>query len=206
MKRLPAYFYALPSGCEPVRDWLKALSVEDRKLVGEDIKDVEFAWPIGMPLCRSVGRGLWEVRSTLSQGRIARVLFCEHGGKMVLLHAFIKKSARRSAACHQANEGLHMKKPAKKRVGRIGSSFDDFLKTEGIYETVTARAVKRVLARQLGELMKREEISKTELASRMKTSRAQLDRLLDPDNESVTLGTLARAAKAVGRNLRVELV
>jgi antitoxin HicB len=97
-----------------------------------------------------------------------------------------------------------MKTKAKK--GRIGSSFDDFLKEDGIYESVTARAIKRVLARQLSELMRREDISKTELASRMKTSRAQLDRLLDPENESVTLGTLARAAQAVGRNLRIELV
>ena len=84
--------------------------------------------------------------------------------------------------------------------------FDDFLKEDGIYEGVTARAIKRVLARQLSELMRREEISKTELASRMKTSRAQLDRLLDPENESVTLGTLAKAAQAVGRHLRMELV
>ena len=53
MKQLPAFFHALPSGREPVREWLKELSAEDRKLVGEDIKDVEFAWPIGMPLCRS---------------------------------------------------------------------------------------------------------------------------------------------------------
>jgi antitoxin HicB len=95
---------------------------------------------------------------------------------------------------------------AKRKTGRIGSSFDDFLKQEGIYEEVTARAIKRVLARQLDDLMKREEISKTELATRMKTSRAQLDRLLDPENESVTLGTLARAAQAVGRHLRMELV
>jgi antitoxin HicB len=99
-----------------------------------------------------------------------------------------------------------MKKAAKKKVGAIGSSFDSFLKQDGTYEEVTARAIKRVLARQLDELMKREEISKTELASRMRTSRAQLDRLLDPENESVTLATLARAAKAVGRNLRMELV
>jgi antitoxin HicB len=95
---------------------------------------------------------------------------------------------------------------AKRKTGRIGSSFDDFLKQEGIYEQVTARAIKRVLVRQLDDLMKREEISKTELATRMKTSRAQLDRLLDPENESVTLGTLARAAQAVGRHLRMELV
>lgn len=93
-----------------------------------------------------------------------------------------------------------------KKKGRVGSSFDDFLKEDGIYEGVTARAIKRVLVRQLSDLMRREDISKTELASRMKTSRAQLDRLLDPQNESVTLGTLTRAAQAVGRNLRMELV
>ena len=99
-----------------------------------------------------------------------------------------------------------MTKSSKKRKGRIGSSLDEFLKEDGIYEDVTARAIKRVLARQLGDLMKREHISKTELAARMKTSRAQLDRLLDPENDSVTLGTLTRAAQAVGRHLRMELV
>jgi antitoxin HicB len=93
-----------------------------------------------------------------------------------------------------------------KKKGRIGSSFDDFLKGEGIYEEVTARAIKRVLARQLDTLMHNQGLTKTTLAKRMKTSRAQLDRLLDPDNESVTLGTLTRAAHAVGRQLRMELV
>jgi antitoxin HicB len=93
-----------------------------------------------------------------------------------------------------------------KKKGRIGSSFDDFLKKEGIYEEVTARAIKRVIARQLDALMEEEGLTKTELAKRMKTSRAQLDRLLDPDNESVTLGTLTRAAQAVGRQLWMELV
>jgi len=93
-----------------------------------------------------------------------------------------------------------------KKKGRIGSSFDDFLKQEGIYEEVTARAIKRVLARQLGALMLDQQITKSTLAKRMRTSRAQLDRLLDPENESVTLGTLARAAHAVGRQLRMELV
>jgi phage-related protein len=98
MKRLPAFFYALPSGREPVREWLKELSAEDRKIVGEDIKDVEFAWPIGMPLCRSLGQGLWEVRSNLTQARIARVLFCESEGRMLLLHAFIKKTQKTPAS------------------------------------------------------------------------------------------------------------
>lgn len=90
--------------------------------------------------------------------------------------------------------------------GRIGSSFDDFLRDEGIYEDVTARAIKRVIARQLDRLMQAQGLTKSELARRMQTSRAQLDRLLDPENESVTLGTLARAAQAVGRQLRFELV
>ena len=94
MKRLPASFYALPTGREPVREWLKGLDREDRKIVGEDIKDVEFAWPIGMPLVRALGRGLWEVRSSLTQGRIARILFCIAAGRMVLLHAFIKKTQK----------------------------------------------------------------------------------------------------------------
>ena len=94
----------------------------------------------------------------------------------------------------------------KRKRGRIGSSFDDFLKSDGTYEEVTARAVKRVLVRQLGALMHKEGLTKSELAQRMQTSRAQLDRLLDADNESVTLGTLTRAAHAVGRNLRMEFV
>lgn len=93
-----------------------------------------------------------------------------------------------------------------KKKGRVGSSFDGFLKDEGIYGDVTARAIKRVIARQLDALMQDEGLTKTELAKRMKTSRAQLDRLLDPDNESVTLATLTRAAQAVGRQLRMELV
>jgi antitoxin HicB len=94
----------------------------------------------------------------------------------------------------------------KKKKGTIGSSFDDFLKEEHLYEEVTARAIKRVIARQLDALMQDQGLSKSSLAKRMNTSRAQLDRLLDPENESVTLGTLTRAAKAVGRQLRMELV
>jgi DNA-binding Xre family transcriptional regulator len=158
-----------------------------------------------MPLCRNIGDGLWEVRSDLGN-RIARVIFCIAGGCMVLLHGFIKKSQKTPAIDRdlaQAHEGHKMKKVKK---GRIGASFDDFLKEEGIYEEVTARAIKRVIARQLDTLMQSQGLTKTELAKRMQTSRAQLDRLLDPDNESVTLGTLTRAAHAVGRSLRLELI
>ena len=76
LKRLPARFYCADSGREPVREWLKGLKPEDRQILGEDIKDVEFSWPIGMPLVRPLGRELWEVRSNLVGGRIARVIFC----------------------------------------------------------------------------------------------------------------------------------
>jgi antitoxin HicB len=93
-----------------------------------------------------------------------------------------------------------------KKKGKIGSSFDDFLKKDGIYAEVSARAIKRVIARQLDSLMQNQGLTKSALAKRMHTSRAQLDRLLDPGNESVTLDTLTRAAQAVGRHLRMELV
>jgi phage-related protein len=98
LKRLPAHFYRSSSGREPVREWLKKLEIADRRIVGEDIKDVEFAWPMGMPLVRALGHGLWEVRSSLTGGRISRVIFTVEHGMMVLLHGFIKKSQKTPAA------------------------------------------------------------------------------------------------------------
>jgi antitoxin HicB len=88
----------------------------------------------------------------------------------------------------------------------IGSSFTDFLKEEGIYEEVTAHAIKRVLAWQIGQAMQEQKLTKVEMARRMKTSRAQLDRLLDPNNDKVQLDTVQRAAAAVGRTLQLSLV
>ena len=90
--------------------------------------------------------------------------------------------------------------------GRIGSSFDEFLKEEGLYEEVTAGAIKRVLTRQIAEAMAAGGITKSEMARRMRTSRSQLDRLLDPDNTKIQLETLYKAARAVGRRVRLELV
>ena len=87
----------------------------------------------------------------------------------------------------------------------IGSNFDDFLKEEDLYEQVQAVAIKRVIAYQIAEEMKKKKLSKTEMASRMKTSRAALERLLDPDNASITLFTLERAASALGKKLTVQL-
>lgn len=87
----------------------------------------------------------------------------------------------------------------------IGSKFDDFLKEEYLFEEVQAAAVKRVIAYQIAEEMKRNKLTKTEMANRMNTSRAALERLLDPDNASITLITLERAASALGKKLKVEL-
>jgi phage-related protein len=77
-----------------VRQWLKSLEAQDRRNIGEDIKDIEFSWPIGRPLVRSLGRELWEVRSSLPYGRIARVIFCVEKDCMVLLHGFLKKTQK----------------------------------------------------------------------------------------------------------------
>lgn len=88
---------------------------------------------------------------------------------------------------------------------RIGSPFSSFLKEEGIEDEVTAHAIKRALAWQIEQAMKEQHISKVEMARRMRTSRAQLDRLLDPDNDKVQLDTVQRAAAAVGRKLHLEL-
>jgi len=88
----------------------------------------------------------------------------------------------------------------------VGSSFDDFLKEAGIYEEVTAAAIKRVLARQIERAMKDRHLSKAAMARMMETSRPALDRLLDPENDSLTLNTLVRAAGVLGRQLRIELL
>ena len=88
----------------------------------------------------------------------------------------------------------------------IGSNFDDFLEEEGLLADVEAAAIKRVIAYQVEELMEAQQLTKTEMAARMQTSRASLNRLLDPSNRSVTLQTLERAAAALGKRLRVELV
>ncbi|MFO7687128.1 MAG: helix-turn-helix transcriptional regulator [Desulfobacterales bacterium] len=129
-----------------MREFLREMPQMDRKIIGTDIKEVQFGWPLGMPLVRKM--------------------------EMVDPH--------------------------------IGSDFDEFLKEEGIHEEVTAAAIKRVIAWQLEKLMKSKHITKTEMASRMRTSRAVVNRLLDEDDTSVTLATLARASLAIGVPLKIE--
>lgn len=90
--------------------------------------------------------------------------------------------------------------------GSIGSSFEDFLATEGIADQTHSVAVKRVLAWQLEEAMRAENLSKNQMARAMQTSRSQLDRILDPQNESIQLDTMIKAARVLGKQLRIDLV
>jgi phage-related protein len=90
----PVIFYRSAGGVEPVRDWLRTLPVADRQRIGHDLALVQFGWPVGMPVCRPLGGGLWEVRSTLPSRRIARVLFFFHQGNIGVVHGFVKKSQK----------------------------------------------------------------------------------------------------------------
>jgi phage-related protein len=112
-KRVPVIFFRTEAGGEPVRDWLRALTSADRKHIGEDIKTVEFGWPLGMPVCKAMGQGIYEVRTNLAQNRTARVLFyIDKRGRMVLLHGFIKrtrKTADEDLELARSNKNKHQR-------------------------------------------------------------------------------------------------
>ena len=92
-KQVRVAFFRTREGAEPVREWLRSMPRDDRRQVGMDIKTVEYGWPIGMPTCRSLGEGLWEVRTKLSD-REVRVVFFFDGSDMILTHGFVKKERR----------------------------------------------------------------------------------------------------------------
>lgn len=91
---IPVIFYCTARGSEPVLDWLRDLPQEDRRQIGHDLALIQLGWPVGMPLCRSLGDGLWEVRSNLPSHRIARLLFFAHEGRLGIVHGFIKKTQK----------------------------------------------------------------------------------------------------------------
>jgi phage-related protein len=97
-KKIPAVFYKTTSGSEPVRDCLRGSQPQARRILGQDIARVEYGWPIGMPTCKPLGDGLYEVRSDLPDGRIAWVLFCLVEGNLVSVHGFVKKSQKTPGA------------------------------------------------------------------------------------------------------------
>src|SRR5579864_7059587 len=92
LAEIPVVFYRTSGGAEPVLDWLRGLPAEDRRAIGTDLATVQFGWPVGMPLCRSLSEGLWEVRSRLPSRRIARLLFFVHEDRIGVVHGFIKKT------------------------------------------------------------------------------------------------------------------
>lgn len=91
---IPLRFWRSDQGREPVREWLSALRFDDKRVIGRDLATVQFGWPIGLPVCRPMGGGLWEVRSSLPSKREARVLFCFYEGEMFALHAFMKTTQK----------------------------------------------------------------------------------------------------------------
>lgn len=93
-KRVPLVFFRTGAGAEPVREWLRELPKADRRIVGFGLKELEFGWPIGMPLCRALGGGLFELRVSLASRRIARVVVCVYEDELYALHAFIKKTRK----------------------------------------------------------------------------------------------------------------
>lgn len=97
-RKIDLVFYQIEAGNEPVRDWLLGLAEDQRREIGLDLMRVHYGWPIGMPLVRPMGQGLFEVRTPLADGTIARVMFCFHAGELYALHGFIKKSQKTPAA------------------------------------------------------------------------------------------------------------
>ena len=93
-KKIEIRFYQQSNGKEPVRDWLLSLPKTHKRVIGGDLKTVEYGWPISMPVCRQMGKGLLEVRSNLPDKTISRVFFCIIGGYMILLHAIVKKTQK----------------------------------------------------------------------------------------------------------------
>jgi phage-related protein len=91
-RKIPLVFYRTAIGSEPVREWLKGLEEAERRAIGMDLMRAQWRWPVGMPLCRPMGSGLWEVRTDLSTKRTARVLICLYCGHLIALHGFIKKT------------------------------------------------------------------------------------------------------------------
>ena len=206
LTEIPVVFYRTAAGAEPVREWLRSLSTEDRRTIGTDLATLQVGWPIGMPLCRSLGAGLWEVRSKLANNRIARLIFFVAEGRIGVLHGFIKKTQKTPPAeIALAQKRIKRDDEMSKKNPHWGSTLDEFLDEAGIRETARAEAITRVVAWQLSKEMKRQGMSKARLAKLMNTSRAQVDRILNAKS-NVTIETLQRAAELVGRQLRLELV
>lgn len=111
-RKTPLIFYRQRTGDEPVREWLKHLPESERHAIGKDLLRAQWRWPVGMPLCRPMGKGLWEIRTDLPTKRTARVLLCVYRGHLVALHGFIKKTRATPA------DDLALARQRQKELGR----------------------------------------------------------------------------------------
>ena len=127
---------------------MKGLDEAERQAIGKDLLRAQWRWPAGMPLCRPMGNGLWEIPTDLPTKRTSRVLLCFHREHLVALHGFIKKTRTTpdEDLASEASEGVRTMSTK-----HMGSSIDDFLKEEGIFEEAQAQAIKEVVAWQLAE-------------------------------------------------------
>ena len=150
-----------------------------------------------------MGSGLWEIRTGLLTKRMTCVLICRYREHLGALHGFIKKTPATPEA-DLATAHKRQKEIGTMSKKHMGSSIDAFLRGEGIFEDAQEQAVTEIVAWQLAEAMKKKKISKNKMAMLLKTSRTQVDRLLDPTND-ITLSSLQRAAAVVGRRVNIEL-
>jgi phage-related protein len=163
----------MPAGSEPLREWLKGLDEAERQAIGNNLLRAQWRWPVGMPLCRPMGNGLWEVRTDLPAKRTARVLLCLYREHLAALMGFIKKTRATPDEDLETARKLEEQGANVMSKKHMGFSIDDFLKEEGIFEAAQAQAVKKVVAWQLAEAMKKQKISKDKLAKLLKTSRTR---------------------------------
>jgi antitoxin HicB len=203
-RKIPLLFFRIDNGNEPVRDWLKGLDEGERRAIGTDLLRAQWRWPVGMPLLPPVGRWTFGDKNDLGDEAYrscADLLTPRTPDRVARIYQKDEDYAsRRHGFSSQAPKGVGV---MSKR--HMGSSIDSFLKEEGIFEEAQAQAVKEVVAWQLAEAMKKRKISKARMAALLKTSRTQVDRLLDPRRD-ITLSSLQRAAAMVGRRLMIELV
>jgi phage-related protein/predicted XRE-type DNA-binding protein len=205
---VPLLFFRTKTGLEPVRQWLKDLPAEDRHTISRDLERVQHRSPDATSLARSLGKNLWEVRTRLVNGRVARVILRFHDGEFLALNGFIKQEPDTTST--MAPAPVQPQKGAgalsnKKRHPHHGSSLDSFLKDEGVFEEFRTASVKEAIVCQIQEAMNEKRLTRTKLAKLMQISRDQLDRVLDPAQSKVTLHALHRAAHVLDRKLRVQL-
>jgi len=179
--RLGCAFYRSQTGHEPVRDWLRGLGKEVSKTIGSDILSVQWSWPVGKPLIDGLGGGLYEISRHREEGAHSA-----QGGRET-----------RSQASERGDGTMSRK--------HIGSSLSSFLNEMEIREETELLAIKKTLALQLSQAMKRRSFSQSRLAKEMRTSRTVINRMLDPSDTGVTLATLTRASQVLGLRIDIRL-